>query len=69
MSTRPNFVPIWISLFVLCGGFAPLINVAGKPGFEAIGGLVVVRLLAAGLCFGAGIASLAIFFFWRHRSI
>jgi hypothetical protein len=27
-----------------------------------------VRLLAAGLCFGAGIASLAIFFFWRHRS-
>jgi len=53
---------------VLCSGFAPLINVASKPGFEVIGGLVVVRLLAAGSCFGAGIASLAIFFVWRHRS-
>jgi len=70
MSTGPNFVPIWIgiSIFVLCSGFAPLINVASKPGFEVIGTINIVRLLAAGSCFGAGVASLAICFVHGRRS-
>lgn len=50
-----------MALFVGFMGLAALSNVAGKPGFETMRPVVVVQLIAAGMCFGVSIATLVRF--------
>jgi hypothetical protein len=52
------FVPIFIAFM----GLAAVTNAAGSPGFAALRTVDVVRLMASGMCFGAAVASLVIFF-------
>jgi hypothetical protein len=59
---------IFIAVFLLCMGFAPLVNFASSPAFETIRTIDVVRLMASGGCFGAAVATLAMLFFGGHRS-
>jgi hypothetical protein len=54
---------MFVSLFLLFMGFAPFVNAASSPGFQAIPTIEVVRLMAAGGCFGAGLAILAMLLF------
>jgi hypothetical protein len=48
-------------------GFAALINFVGSPAFAAIRTIDLVRLLASGMCFGAALAALLIFFVGGSR--
>ena len=59
---------VFISTFLLCMGFAPVVNVAGSAGFQAMRSIDIVRLMASGGCFGAALAALAILVFGGHRS-
>lgn len=61
MSNRVNGPKIFVPLFIGFMGVAALFNAASSPGFAAFRGVDVVRLLASGMCFGAAIASLGIF--------
>ena len=54
---------------VVAGIFAPLLvglvglsNVASKPRFETFHAVDVVQLIASGMCFGAALAVLVMFF-------
>jgi hypothetical protein len=50
-------------------GFAPLLNFASKPGFDTIRTIDVVRLMAAGWCFGVSLTLLVVLFvFGNHGS-
>lgn len=57
----------FMGLFILFMGGPPLVNAASSPSFQAIPTLQVVRLMAAGGCFGAGVALLAVLFVTRRR--
>lgn len=61
MGKRGNVPRIVVPVFIGLMGIAPLLNVASSPGFAAIRSVDVVRLLASGMCFGAALASIAIF--------
>jgi hypothetical protein len=66
MSNRRNFL---VPLFVASMGLIAFYNVASGPRFADIHAIDVVRLLAAGMCFGAAIAVLiGLLFFRDHRS-
>jgi hypothetical protein len=52
---------LFIGLFIAFMGVASLTNAASKPEFEAIQSVVVVQLIAAGMCFGAAIFTLVKF--------
>jgi len=54
---------VFISIFLLCMGFAPFVNFAGTPAFQAMRTVDIVRLMASGGCFGAAVATLAMLFF------
>jgi hypothetical protein len=71
-TTRPDAAAtrkagIFISLFLLCMGFAPVVNFASSPAFATIRSVDVVRLMASGGCFGAALATLAMVFFGGDR--
>ncbi|HEY7116946.1 MAG TPA: hypothetical protein VH475_10190 [Tepidisphaeraceae bacterium] len=66
MRNRRNFL---IALFVAFMGLIAFYNVATSPRFPAIRTIDVIRLLAAGMCFGAAITALvALLFFRDHHS-
>jgi hypothetical protein len=66
MSNRRNFL---IPIFVALMGLIAFYNVASSPRFAAIHAIDVIRLLAAGMCFGAAIAALiGVLFLRDHRS-
>jgi hypothetical protein len=53
---------VFVPLFIGAMGLAALTNEAGSPGFAAFRTIDVVRLLASGMCLGAAVAALGIFF-------
>jgi uncharacterized membrane protein YccC len=61
MSDRRRFVRIFFILVVF--GLGSLVSMLGKPSFGAIRTVDVVQLIGTGMCFGAAIVALAIF--WR----
>jgi len=69
MSSRRKLIPgVYVPVFILFMGFAALINFASTPGFETLRTVDVVRLIAAGMCFGAAVASLVMLFVGGHHS-
>ena len=53
---------LWVALFVAFMGLIAFYNVSTSPRFASFRGIDVIRLLAAGMCFGAAIALTAAFF-------
>ena len=49
-------------LFIATMGFAAFVNMASSPRFATFHTIDVVRLIASGMCFGAALAALLIFF-------
>jgi hypothetical protein len=49
-------------VLLLFMGLAVLVNFASKPGFETIRAVDVIRLIAAGMCFGVALVMLFTFF-------
>ena len=69
MNNRRRFAPkVFVPLFIASMGLVALSNVAGSPRFATFRSIDVVRLVASGMCFGAAIAALLIFFFGDSRS-
>lgn len=62
MSDRRKRVQIYPALFILFFGFAALLNFTGSPAFTTIRTVDVVRLVGSGMCFGAAIVLLGLFF-------
>ena len=63
MSDRRNVAPrVFIPLFIASMGLAAFTNVASSPRFANFQTVDVVRLIASGMCFGAALAALLIFF-------
>ncbi len=56
------FVPLFIALM----GLAAFSNMASSPRFATFYAVDVVRLIASGMCFGAAMAALLIFFGGRR---
>ena len=53
---------VFVPVFTAFMGFGALMNAMSSPSFAAIRTVDVVRLLASGMCFGAALTALAIFF-------
>ena len=63
MNDRRKFAPrVFIPLFIAFMGLAAFTNVASSPRFAVFQTIDVVRLIASGMCFGAALAALLIFF-------
>ena len=63
MRNRRTFPPkVFVPLFIAAMGFAAFANMAGSPRFATFQTIDVVRLIASGMCFGAALAALLIFF-------
>ncbi len=62
MTDRTNAPKLFVPLFVAFMGLAAFLNAAGSPGFAAVRTVDIVRLMASGMCFGAALSALAIFF-------
>jgi len=58
---------LWIPLFILFMGLIAFYNVTTSSTFSSIRGIDVIRILAAGMCFGAAIASSAMLLSFRDR--
>ena len=58
---------LWIPLFILFMGLIAFYNVTTSSTFASIRGLDVIRLLSAGMCFGAAIGCSAMLVFFRDR--
>ena len=65
MANRRKVVPgIFVPMFM---GLIALYSVASKPRFETFHAVDVVLLIASGMCFGAALVAL-VMFFRDHRS-
>lgn len=53
---------VFVPLFIATMGFVAFANIAGSPRFASFHTIDVVRLIASGMCFGAALAALLIFF-------
>jgi hypothetical protein len=63
MENRRKLAPkIFVPVFIAFMGVAALTNTAASPRFATIQSIDVVRLVASGMCFGAALAALLIFF-------
>ena len=63
MTDRRKSVPrMFVPLFIASMGLAALTNEATSPRFATFHTIDVVRLIASGMCFGAALAALLIFF-------
>jgi hypothetical protein len=63
MSNRRKFVPnLFVPLFTALMGFVAFFNMASSPRFATFHAVDVVRLIAAGMCFGAALVGLVMFF-------
>ncbi|HLQ51148.1 MAG TPA: hypothetical protein VK129_06585 [Terriglobales bacterium] len=58
---------IFVPVFLVFMGMIAFSNAASKPSFETFRAVDVVRLIAVGMCFGAALVAL-IMFFRRDRS-
>jgi hypothetical protein len=68
MTNRRKVAPgFLVPLFLVFMGIIALYNAASRPSFETFRAIDVVRLIAVGMCFGAALAAL-ILFFRGHRS-
>ncbi len=69
MANRRKFTPgLFVPLFILVMGFAPILNFASNPGFAIIRTVDMVKLIAAEMCFGAAVTGMAIFFWGNHSN-
>ena len=69
MTDRRKLAPkVFVPLFIASMGLAAFTNVASSPRFATFHTIDVVRLIASGMCFGAALAALLIFFFGGPRS-
>lgn len=69
MSDRRRFVAgVFVPLFIAFMGAAAFYNMASNPRFETFQAIDVVRLLAAGACFGAALTGLLLYFRGRRSS-
>ena len=59
MSNWRRFVPIFLVVFI---GLTNLNSVASKPRFQTFQTIDVVQLIATGMCFGAAVCLLVLFF-------
>jgi len=59
---------VFVSLFVAFMGVAALLNTIGSPRFATYYPPDVVRLVAAGMCFGGALTGLAMWFRGRRSS-
>jgi hypothetical protein len=59
---RTSGSKVFVPLFIAFMGLAALSNTASSPRFAAFQTVDVVRLIASGMCFGAALAALVIFF-------
>ena len=55
-------------LFVVSVGLIGLYNVTSKPRFDMFHAVDVVQLIATGMCFGAALAMLVMFFRGRRSN-
>ena len=63
---RTSAPKVFVPLFIAFMGLAAFTNAASSPRFATFRAVDVVRLMASGMCFGAAIAALLIFFFGRR---
>lgn len=69
MNNRRKTAPkVFVPLFIASMGLVAFSNVAGSPRFATFQSIDVVRLIASGMCFGAALAALLIFFVGGSRS-
>ena len=61
---RGIFVPVYLTVI----GIVVFLNAAGKPGFETFRAIDIVRLIAVGMCFGAALVTLIVFFRGRRSN-
>jgi hypothetical protein len=66
-SLMKNRRKIAVALFVALMGLIAFYNEASSPRFADIRGIDVVRLLAAGMCFGAAVATVFGLLLFRER--
>ena len=63
MSNRRTFASkVFVPLFIASMGLAAFSNMVSSPRFATFHTIDVVRLIASGMCFGAALAALLIFF-------
>jgi len=62
MANSTKGIPLLVPLFVLFMGCAALLNAISSPHFELFRRFEVVRLIAAGMCFGAALVWLVMLF-------
>jgi uncharacterized membrane protein YccC len=63
MTDRRKVAPrILVPGLLIFMGIIALSNAASKPSFDAIRAVDVVRLIGVGMCFGAALVSLIMFF-------
>jgi hypothetical protein len=63
MNNRRKSAPkVFVPLFIASMGLVAFSNVASSPRFVSFQSIDVVRLIASGMCFGAALAALLIFF-------
>ncbi|HEY7497426.1 MAG TPA: hypothetical protein VH740_02880 [Vicinamibacterales bacterium] len=63
MNNRRRFAPrVAVPLFIAFMGLAAFSNMASSPRFATFQTIDVVRLMASGVCLGASLAALLIFF-------
>ena len=65
---RTSAPRVFVPLFIALMGLAAVSNMANSPRFAMFYAVDVVRLIASGMCFGAAMAALLIFFFGGGRS-
>jgi len=58
-----------LNVFFVCGAFAlvSLLSLLGWPSIANIRTVDIVRLIATGMCLGAALVALALFFVVRYR--
>jgi hypothetical protein len=63
MTDRRNVAPrVFVPVFIAFMGLAAFTNAASSPRFANFQTIDVVRLMASGMCFGAALAAMLIFF-------
>ena len=63
MNSRHKLAPtVFVPLFIAFMGLASFTNTASNPRFATFQTIDVFRLIVSGMCFGAALAALLIFF-------
>lgn len=59
---------IFVPIFLFFMGIMAFTNAASRPSFETFKAIDIVRLIAVGMCFGAAIVALFVFFRRDHAN-